>query len=400
MKPACISETVLDRGVARTFSVAWCWFVIAAIFAVALRWLPMHAIEGWNIGYIRHAHSHIAFLGWVFNAFFAFALKLFIPFERRRSFMWLFVFLQVTLVGMVVTFPFQGYAAGSIFFSTLHMIGSAIFAWWLWASPSVDKAARPWLRMALFFMLISGVGPILLGPLAVNDLRNHPAYTLAIYFYLHCQYNGWFILFLIAVVVHILAKKNFNLDTHTNQRAAGCFLWGVLLAYALSCLWVTSHWLVHSLALVSAGLQLYATWLLWPLLKHGLTQLTPTIRAIVLLPLVCFGLKLLLQSIAPLPVFSELAYHRFIAVAFMHLIFLGVVTPALWVGALQWQWLSFDLATKAGAALFLLGTLATQISLVALPLFHLGGTFLVKGLFIYSLIILVGLLLNACRLQV
>lgn len=83
-----------------------------------------------NFKYFLHAHSHTAFLGWIFNAFYAVFIVAFVPAQKQTSFSYrlLFWLLQVAVLGMLFSFPVQGYAAVSITFSTLHIFLSYWFA--------------------------------------------------------------------------------------------------------------------------------------------------------------------------------------------------------------------------------------------------------------------------------
>ncbi|TVR55648.1 MAG: hypothetical protein EA425_00545, partial [Puniceicoccaceae bacterium] len=192
------------------FAVAWGFLVVTALLGVVLRLQAVRPIADVDYGNWLHAHSHTAFLGWVFNAFFALAAAWWLGPERRRFFLRLFWILQVANLGMLASFPVQGYGAVSIVFSTLHVGGGLAFAVALWRHPAVAGAARPWLRLALVAMLLSGLGPLALGPLAALDLRAHPAYTLSIYWYLHFQYNGWFLLFPLALAVDGAVRRGWH----------------------------------------------------------------------------------------------------------------------------------------------------------------------------------------------
>jgi hypothetical protein len=345
-----------DLFTARTFTVAWYWFILAACIAI----------------------PHVAFLGWVFNGFFAIALQTFVPQARRRAFLILFLVLQVGVVGMAASFPLQGYGGISIAFSTLHMGASAVFAWWLWNSPQLEQGTRLWLRIALVFMLLSGLGPLILGPLAVMDMRDHPAYTLAIYFYLHCQYNGWFIFFLIAASWQRWIQCGGSMPPERMRTAAATLGLGTLLNFSLSLLWLHPPWPVWILAALSGFAQIWGAWQLRPLASMGWKRLDSTLRTIMLIIMVCLMAKLLLQMLACLPILAPLAYHRFIAIAFLHLIFLGIVTPSLVGWAWKAGWIHSGLLTRTGAALFLTGSLATELILVIAAFAGLGGVAIPK----------------------
>ena len=76
----------------------------------------------------------------------------------------------------------------------------------------------------------------------VSDL-----YKNAIYFYLHFQYNGWFILALFGIGFYILEKQNIRIS----KSVFNIFFWlmnlGVILTFGISLLWMkTSSWSLFS----------------------------------------------------------------------------------------------------------------------------------------------------------
>src|SRR5690606_20143204 len=106
----------------RMFNVPLVFLLVAASIGLLLRWQLVSPFSGINFTYFLHAHSHVMFLGWVANVLLlAFAWRL-IPDERRWPFLAAFWTLQVLLLGMLISFPLQGYGTYSIVFSTLHTL--------------------------------------------------------------------------------------------------------------------------------------------------------------------------------------------------------------------------------------------------------------------------------------
>lgn len=346
--------------------VALGYFALAAILGALLRALTLYPVPGLDAGHLLHTHSHIAFLGWVFNACFVLGRTAF-PSPRSGKQWWcLWILLQVGVVGMLFSYPIQGYGPVSIAFSTLHMGASAVFAWWLWGATGATAAARPHLRIALAALVLSGLGPLALGPLAALDLRDSPGYTLAIYFYLHAHYNGWFVFFLQAMAVQVAGKA---VDETKALRAARWLAAGLVLTFAQSTLWLDPPSWVRLLAGIGGGVQLIGAILLgqalWPTRPRWPSGIG---RGLVALVIASWGLKLVLQALAALPALAPLANHRYIAIAFLHLIFLGLVTPGLLAAALHRRWLPDDKITASILGLFFVGALLGQLALVALPL--------------------------------
>src|SRR5699024_6225041 len=102
-------------------------FLFAAILGLFMRYAYVKSLPiPYRYRFITHAHSHIAILGWIYLALFALFIASFLPkwYKKYNNIFW---FTQISIVGMLLSFPFQGYAAASITFSTLHVIVSYFF---------------------------------------------------------------------------------------------------------------------------------------------------------------------------------------------------------------------------------------------------------------------------------
>ncbi len=347
----------------RAFRYALGFLVVATLLGAVLRFLAVRPVAGWEYGHLLHTHSHTAFLGWVFNAFLALAVVRFVPDGEARAFGRLFFVLQAAVLGMLFSYPFQGYGAISIAFSTLHMGASAAFAWRLWFRAEAAPAARGHLRTALLFLVVSGLGPLALGPLAALGLRDSPAYSLSIYFYLHGQYNGWFVFFLQAVVLQELARAGRG-DERAARRALAWLGAGAVLTLAQSTLWLQPPGWVHGVAAVGGIAQLIGCYWLLRALRGAATLFAGAARPLMALALAALLTKHLLQAVSALPAMVGMANHRFVVIAFLHLVFLGVVTPALLGCALRVGWLRDGRMLRTGAVLLVLGAAATEALLV------------------------------------
>ncbi len=357
-----------DSGIlARTaFRTAMAFLAVTAGAGLLLRLLALYPVSGFNYVHWLHTHSHVAFMGWVFNACFAVSLVHFVAPPATRAWLRLFLILQAGVLGMMLSFPVQGYGPVSIAFSTLHLGAAAVYAWRLWRHHTATAAARPHLRIALLALVLSGLGPLALGPLAALDLRESPAYTLSIYYYLHTHYNGWFVFFLQAVALQLAGSRA---DATRAGRAA---LWlgaGLVLTFAQSTLWLSPPFVVRALAALGGTAQLVGAFMLLRALASVRAVLPPgCIRWLTTGAVTAWLLKLLLQGLAVLPALDALVNHRFTVIAFLHLVFLGIVTPGLFALALRQHWLPRSRATAIGLVVFLGSIAVSQAVLVAVPL--------------------------------
>ena len=362
------------RDARRAYAIALVFLAISAALGALLRGSLIVSPTGFAYGNWLHAHSHTAFLGFVFNAFFAFALARFVPATERASYRRLFITLQIAVLGMLATFPVQGYGPASITFSTLHMVGAGMFAWKLWRKNTAAPGARVHLRIALAALVLSGLGPLALGPLAAQGLRDTPAYALCIYFYLHAQYNGWFLFFLQALLLQGCEAKSAPASSETTRLARVSARWlglGLVLTLAQSTLWLDPAAWVYGVAAAGGAAQLIGgicflrAWFAKRPTEgeepHGTARL---VRALVAGAIMAWAVKLVIQAAAAVPALGGLANHRFMVIAFLHLVFLGVVTPAILAFGLRSGWLRDTRTIRGAIGIFFAAALFSQTMLV------------------------------------
>jgi len=313
------------------------YFIIAALLGVLLRSFPSIEIPV-TYKFIVHTHSHIALLGWVYMGLTTLLYKLFLEKqELALKYRRIFWFTQLTLVGMLLSFPFQGYALFSIIFSTLFLIASYWFAgFFIRYVPASYKKKNSYVcvKFALWYMVLSSLGPWTLGAI-MNTLGAESIwYRLSIYFYLHFQYNGWMILGLLGVFIYVLERNEIKIPKVTFNR----FFWwinlGIVLSFSLSTLWLKPHILLYVIGGLGAILQIMAFGILVLLgirNKEKLFQiLTPLQKNLLFTVAALVGIKILLQLLTAFPYFANLAASiTDFTIGYLHWTFLGVVTIGL-----------------------------------------------------------------------
>lgn len=364
------------------FMVSFIYLLLLGFLGVFLRFFIINPIEGLNYRNFLHAHSHIAFLGWIFNALFAGIIWAYFP-HKTASYKKLFILLQLSVVGMLISFPIQGYAFYSILFSTLHIF----LSWWFAGKAFADLGrnrlekeqqkhllSRTFIKGSLFFMILSAAGPFALGGIMAKGMAGTSWYQLAIYFYLHFQYDGWFSFALFGLFFWILERNNILF----NRRYARLFLWLMVVAcmpaYALSTLWTEPAAWVFAVAGIAAAIQLlallYALLLLWQIRKSLGWLLGGPIRLVMAVSLAAFGLKVIMQLASALPAIAQLAYLvRNFTIGYLHLVFLGFVSFFLFGWMAQQGFLRLRSKTaKWDLLVFLAGFILTELYLFAQPL--------------------------------
>lgn len=361
---AILSSPTATRWPRSQLLTALIFFVAVQILGLLLRWQFFQVLPGVNYKFFLHAHSHVALLGWV-HALLIIALgRAFLSPEALSAPRWtrLFWASQGLVLGMLFSFPLQGYAAVSITFSTLFLFVSYAQARLLLQATRGDVSlSRTLLWACLWLMVISSLGPWSLGPIMALKLQQTPVYYLVIYFYLHFQYNGWFVFALLALLLRWLEWRGISTAEKLPRQAMGLLLWSSLPAYALSALWTEPPLWVWLLAGGAALAQCMALGLLWRwgwgLRGQGLgAELLPEVRLLLALAWGCLNLKLLLQALTALPFFAQLAYEqRSLVIFYLHLVLLGLVSCTLLAYLLQEQGLQINTPVRLGLGGYLLG---------------------------------------------
>jgi len=324
-------------NIKKHINIALGYFLIIAFLGTLLRLFFVTNIS-LNYKYIVHAHSHIALLGWIYIALTTLIFYCYLNgnnLEKKCTI--LFWCTQITLLGMLISFPITGYALLSIVFSSLFLLVSYWFFWFVIKhTSSKQKSCNSYklIRAGLWFMVVSSIGPWTLG-IIMNTLGNTSIwYKNAIYFYLHFQYNGWFIITLFGLFFYVLEKQNI----HISKKKFNQFYWllivSVILTFFISVLWTKPPVVFNFIGGLGGVIQLIAFTFLIHLIKPFSKKLksttSPFLLGIVKIVIIFFAIKMILQLLGSIPYFSDvIANHIEFAIGYLHWNFLGIASISL-----------------------------------------------------------------------
>lgn len=337
-------------------------FFIAALMGLVLRFSFIKSIP-FNYRFLTHAHSHVAMLGWVYLMLFVLIMYYFIPNDKHPIFKRLFWVTQAAVVGMMLSFPFQGYSVVSITFSTLHILCSYYFVYLVWKYLSViSPVVKRLIKTALVFMLLSTVGVWCLGP-AVSILGQASAfYQVAIQFFLHFQFNGWFLIAVLAIFFHLMPIAY----SKTFKRFFYLLILSTVLTMALPIQWFAPHVSLIWINMFGIILQMSTLFLFFKLIQPKLSSFYKAqhilTRNLFKFAMFCFSLKIVLQLTALFPDFAQVVYeYRNFVIGFIHLTMLGVISGFLFAFILQTNQIQFSKILQLGIYLFVLGFILTEL---------------------------------------
>lgn len=351
------------------------WIVIAltnlaivAMLGLVMRLKIIFSIPFIDFKYILHAHSHFAFGGWITIALFALLAYQVLPpvHYEKRIYNSLLAGILISSAGMLLSFPFQGYGAVSIFFSTTFIFTAYIFAFVFIRDiikSNVNRTVRMLSISALVYLTLSSAGPFTLAYLMANKSNDIIIYKDAVYTYLHFQYNGFFTLSVFALIFNY-----FKIDTQKSRLFALLLNLAVIPSLFMSYLWHDPVILIRVIAIAGCIL-LVSVLVLFILMQEEVkeinSRITFPVRVLFMLSMIAFGLKLLFQSLTIIPALEILVFsNRPVIIGFLHLVLLGFITLFLFFHIINTGILILAPGAKIGVILFTTGVILNELVLM------------------------------------
>jgi hypothetical protein len=383
-------------------SIALFNFTIAASFGLLLRSQFLFSVP-FQYRFVTHAHSHVAMLGWVYLVLFACIVYVFIP-EDLRKFKRLFWVTQFSVLGMMCSFPFQGYRLFSIIFSTLHIFCSYAFVLMVWPRLRSKNQISNWfLKTAFILMLLSTVGVWSLGPIMASGGNGSAAYHIAIQTFLHLQFNGWFLFAVLAILIKIWEQKSLVFPKNQSKAFLISLILATVFTMALPVSWFWNNSILGFLNIFGVLSQFTALFFavnIFLTAKFSLIFKTSLIiRAALFLGISSLILKIVLQVFSMFPNWALLSFQiKNFVIGFIHLTMLGLISAFLFYFIFQlFSKLTENKVVSLGFFLFLIGFVLSEIGLfVQGLLFYLGFGLLpayYEALFATSVLLWLGILL-------
>jgi hypothetical protein len=296
--------------------------------------------------------------------------KLYIPAAKLKSktYLGISIFTHITLWGILISFPIQSYGFFSILFLSLFLISTYFYVWFFKKNKIITEKHRlsfSFVRIALFFMLFSGIAPWLLGAVIKLFGKASVIYNDSIYFYLHFQYNGWFLFALLGVVLFFIEKKGIVLPKKKLKVILRLLLISTFLSYFSNVLWSSPSLIFNGIAFVGVLGEWISLFLLiryFYAVRQSFKEAFTSFQGFVLV--VIFALlmvKASLQLFQVFPYFAIISYQiRNFIIAYLHLILLGIFTPFLFLFLHQNRMIVFS---KLWFSVFYIGFVLNEVLL-------------------------------------
>ncbi|MEO8761163.1 MAG: hypothetical protein ABI388_07585, partial [Bacteroidia bacterium] len=286
---------------------------------------------------IQHAHSHFAFAGWVTQILFVLMIHFLqnkLPTIHFKQYKIIVAANLICAYAMLISFFISGYSAFSITFSTLSIVISCFFAYFFFKDLKkldANNPSKPWFKAALWFNIFSSLGTFYLAYIMMSKNFHENTYLAAIYFYLHFQYNGFFIFACMGLAINEAIRLLPAYKYH--KIIFQLFFAAAIPAYFLSILWASIPIWLYIIIVIAAFVQVIAWFIFfWDFFRSlsDKTHLGGLVRYLYLFVCIAFSVKLLLQLGSTIPIISKMAFgFRPIIIAYLHLVLLAVISVFL-----------------------------------------------------------------------
>jgi len=363
----------MESTIGKWLRVALLSLGVVALLGVTLRYKIAFSLPFIDQRNLHHGHSHFAFAGWISQAIMI--LFVYYLYKNKQEglvkrYKWILFANLVVSYGMLISFSLQGYAFISILFSTLSVFVSYIFAILFWKDLNklnLDRNSHLWFKASLLFNVISSLGPFFLAFMKANHIIDQKKYLVAEYFYLHFQYNGWFLFACIGLFVFKLTELIG--EEKSLKNIFWIFAISFVPCFFLSALWLPIHKIIYLLVVVAAMLQMVGwVWLIRIVRKNISilkSELSKPAKWLMSLAAISMSIKLILQLGSTYPALSQLAFgFRPIVIGYLHLVFLALISVFILGYIIAEKLIVINQTITVGIVIFVSGIFINEILLM------------------------------------
>lgn len=289
-------------------------------------------------------------------------------------------------LGMTVAFVINGYTIFSISLLTAHLVIAYRVGFLLLKDLKklANQTAALLGKWAIYWMFISTIGVWFLPVVIVNFGKLDPLYFASIEFFLHLQFNGWFIYAILAFLVLTLERKGLQLNMSKSE------FWflqlSLILTYGLPAFWSYPIPILSYLNGFGVVIQLYVLGkIFFPVLKKWkilVNEKAGMGDGLILIGLLSLLIKTVIQFTLILPSFLAASSEiRQFFIGFIHLIMLGVFTLTSLGVCVRFEIIPQNRLSNLGLMMLTFGFISTELilflqglllwnSLDAIPYYH------------------------------
>lgn len=339
-------------------------FVIVALLGVVMRYKIPYSLPLLDQKHVQEAHSHFAFYGWITNILYVlmtdYLLKN-LPNLNVRKYRYLIIANLTASFAMLGLFIYGGYFWGSIAASAAALFVSFGFAYCFYMdSRKLQDTSKIWFLGGLFFAVISSAGVFNLGYMMSSNNVTQDWYLGSEYYYLHFQYNGFFIFSCIGLLLYSLKEAGSAIGAGENRLLFWLMFIGCLIGFGLSVLWLKLPMYIFVIIVIATLMQTAGAIMLYSFVKRSWVNLvlkwSPMQRFVLIFVGFAFAVKIALQLGSNIPALSQFAFgFRNVVIAYLHLVLLMCIATFLVSQILATNYFTIGKTLLLGLKIYLLG---------------------------------------------
>lgn len=355
-------------------------FLLVAVLGVLMRYKIAYSLPIVDQKHVQEAHSHFAFYGWITQIIYVLIIRYLhgiLSEQQLKKYHTLLVVNAISAFVMIPSFIYNGYYWLSIAASTAALLTSFVFFFFLLMDlKGKQDLAKPWFIGGLFFAVISSVGVFGLSYMMSSGNMTQNLYLSSTYYYLHFQYNGFFIFSCIGFLFHSLKEIGAEITEKDNKMIFWLMFVGCVIGFGLSVLWIKMPlWIFIAIILGTIAQTIGAVKLYlvvkknWPKLVLNFSALQ---RFVLMYVGFAFFAKIVLQLGSTIPALSQFAFgFRNVVIAYLHLILLMCVSAFLINQILATNVFKITKPVTTGLKLLLLGIFLNEAVLGLMGIFSI-----------------------------
>ena len=355
-------------------------FLIVALLGVTMRYKILYSMPFLDQKHLQEAHSHFAFYGWITNVIYVLILNYMHKINAQidlKKYEKLIVVNLIASFTMLGAFLYGGYFWASIAGSTVALLCSFVFFFFfLRDAKKIQDFSKLWFLAGLFFAVISSVGVFNLGYMMMSKTATQDLYLASEYYYLHFQYNGFFIFSCIGFLLFSMKQAGSGISEKQNKLIFWLLFIGCVIGYGLSVLWMKMPVSIFAVIVVATIMQTIGAVLLFVFIKKNWTNLvlkwSSMHRFVLLYAGFAFAVKIALQLGSTIPALNQFAFgFRNVVIAYLHLVLLMCIATFLINQILATHYFTITNKLLMGFKLLLLGIFLNELILGLMGVFSI-----------------------------
>ena len=355
-------------------------FFLVALLGVIMRYKIQYSFPFLDQKHLQEAHSHFAFYGWITNVLYVLIVNYISKVNalvKLKKYGYLIIINLAASFAMLGTFMYGGYFWASIAASTTALLTSFVFCYFfVMDARKIQDDSKIWFLAGLFFAVISSVGVFNLAYMMSSKNINQDLYLASEYYFLHFQYNGFFIFSCIGLLLYSLKEAGSPINDKTNRLMFWLSFFGCLVGVGLSLLWLKMPLWVFTLIVVATIGQTVAAVMLFGFVKKSWTNLvlkwSPMQRFVLIFVGFAFAVKIALQLGSNIPALNQFAFgFRNVVIAYLHLVLLMCIATFLLNQILATNYFTVTKTLLLGLKMFLLGIFLNELMLGLMGIFSI-----------------------------